>query len=1000
MMMMMMKRVALLACFLLFLTLHACLSDALSNSTGQALALLKWKATLQSLTKPSVLPSWTVSPGSARASPCRWYGIHCQGDSVSRINLTSYGVEGNFHAFPFSSLPDLEELDLSINGLFGTIPSQINQLSKLTYLDLSYNDLSGEIPLQIGQLIHLKTLHLVQNQFNGSVPEEIGQLESLEGLALHNNFLNGPIPSSLGNLANLTYLYMLNNSLSGNIPSEMGNLTNLQNLYIAINQLTGSIPSELGHMRSLSKLVLYKNNLSGFIPPSFGNLTSLTILQLYENKLFGPIPEELGNLQSLIFLELSQNQLSGSVPSSFSNLSNLETLLLRDNRLSGPIPQEIGNFMNMWMLELDINQFTGELPQNVCRGGALEYFVANDNHFRGPIPQNLQNCSSLKRLRLERNRLTGNISEDFGVYPSLIFVGLSDNEFYGEISPKWALCHNLSSLSIARNNITGRIPPELGDSVQLQALDFSSNRLVGEIPTELTKLTSLSRLILSGNQLSGGIPREVGSFSNLEYLDLSANGLSQSIPETIGDMLKLFYLNLSSNNFSQIIPAQIGMLIQLTELDLSHNMLSGEIPAQFQSLESLSTLNLSYNYLSGRITIFNELRGLVYVDIAHNELQGPIPDVPAFQKASIQALEGNEGLCGNLSGLKPCNLSKKGHRKLLYAIIFPLLGAAILSIAILALFFGFKRHRKDAEEESESSMIDANLFTISSFDGKLLYSEIRSATKNFSSQFCIGKGGYGNVYRVELSSGDIVAVKKVHPLHSDEVRSTKEFQNEVMAFIDIRHRNIVKFYGFCWSAEHSFLVYKYLEKGSLATNLSNEAAAKELDWDKRVNIIKGVAHALSYLHHDCSPPIVHRDISSNNILLDLEFEANISDFGIAKLLNPDSSNWTDLAGTYGYVAPELAYTMKVTEKCDVYSFGVLIMEVIMGSHPGDLISTLPSSSLEMRLLVEDVLDQRPLPPLPDVQGQLISLMKIAFMCLADKPNSRPTMYAVSQLLVD
>ncbi|XP_022740873.1 probable leucine-rich repeat receptor-like protein kinase At1g35710 isoform X2 [Durio zibethinus] len=891
----MMKRTALFLSVLLFV-IHCSLYNVACDSTAEAHALLKWKASLQSQQNRSdLLLSWTVSPVNATASPCGWFGIHCNGNSIIRINLTSYGVKG------------------------------------------------------------------------------MGNLSSLEELYMDTNHLEGPIPSTFGNLKNLRLLYLCNNNL------------------------WGSIPSELGHMESLTVLVLFRNGLSGVIPASLGNLTGMTILQLYENKLSGSIPEELGNLKSVVFLELSQNQLSGFIPASFGNLSNLETLFLRDNQLSGPIPQEIGNFMNLWMLELDQNQFIGNLPQNVCRGGSLEYFIANDNHFIGPIPKYLKNCSSLKRVRLERNRLTGNISEDFGVYPSLNFINLSDNEFYGEISPNWALCKNLGSLLIARNNITGRIPPEIGNSTQVHVLDLSLNHLVGEIPKELTKLTLLTRLILTGNQLSGGIPREVGLFSNLEYLDLSANSLSQSIPESIGDLLKLHYLNLSSNNFSQRIPDQMGKLSQLNELDLSHNMLSGEIPRQFESLQSLSTLNLSYNNLSGNITIFDKLRGLTYIDIAHNGLQGPIPNTPAFQNASIQALEGNKGLCGNVSGLKPCKLSKKSHT-LLYTIMFPLLGVTGLSLAAMALFFGFKRRAKDANEVIQSSMNYENLFAISSFDGKFLYSEIISATNNFDAQCCIGKGGYGSVYRVELSSGDIVAVKKVHPLRADEVRAAKEFQNEVTTLLDIGHRNIVKFYGFCWSTEQSFLVYKFLERGSLATNLSNDEAAKQLDWEKRVNIIKGVAHALSYLHHVCSPPIVHRNISSNNVLLDLEFEAHISDFGTAKLLNPNSSNWTNLAGTYGYVAPELAYTMKVTEKCDIYSFGVLALEVIFGAHPGDLISVLPSSSLEMRLLVNDVLDQRLLPPATEVQDKVIAVMKIAFMCLAVNPHSRPTMYTVSQLL--
>ncbi|GAY31937.1 hypothetical protein CUMW_280870, partial [Citrus unshiu] len=213
-----------------------------------------------------------------------------------------------------------------------------------------------------------------------------------------------------------------------------------------------------------------------------------------------------------------------------------------------------------------------------------------------------------------------------------------------------------------------------------------------------------------------------------------------------------------------------------------------------------------------------------------------------------------------------------------------------------------------------------------------------------------------------------VAIKKFHsPLPCDQIADQKEFLTEVEALKNIRHRNIVKFYGFCSHARHSFLVYEFLERGSLAAILSSDAAAQELGWSQRMNVIKGVADALSYLHHDCFPPIVHRDISSKNLLLDLEYEAHVADFGIAKFLKPDSSNWTEFAGTYGYVAPELAYTMKITEKCDVYSFGVLVLEVIKGKHPRDFLSSISYSSLSTDVKLDEMLDPRL--PKPSIQPQ-------------------------------
>ncbi|XP_038717279.1 MDIS1-interacting receptor like kinase 2-like [Tripterygium wilfordii] len=869
-----------LSLFVLIVMLHNSLNVA-SDSIDEANALLKWKASLPNQTQ-SKLASWSLLPKNSTVSqPCTWFGISCEDGSINRLNLSNSGNEGTLDEFSFKSFTNLAYVDLSINGLSGSISPQISQLTKLIYLDLSSNHFSGNISPQIGLLTHLEVLHLFENQLNGSIPPEIG------------------------------------------------------------------------------------------------------------------------NLKSLYDLQLGHNQLNGSLPASLANLKDLEILFLCDNKLSGFIPQEIENLTKLTKLALDSNQFTGYLLEKIFHSRILQLFSAADNNFTGPIPKSLRNCTSLVRLRLEGNQLVGNVSEAFGVHPNLTFINISDNKFHGEISSKWGRCPKLVTLRISRNNITGSIPPDIENINHLHELDFSSNHIVGEIPRELGRLTSLFKLCLNGNLLSGSVLPEFGSFTNLEYLDLSSNRLSHSIPNQLGNLTKLNYLNLSNNQFNQIIPVQLLKLVHLSQLDLRNNLLIGNIPSEINSLESIEKLNLSHNNLSGGIPYsFNNMHGLSYVDISYNELEGPIPDSRAFRDAGFEALQGNKGLCGDVQGLKPCKLdnTKKSKKVMFLIIFFPLLGVLLFLLALCGIFF-IRGKRKGDPQAEKSSMPNKSVFSISTFDGKIMHEEIIRATKDFDASHCIGKGGFGSVYKAELPSAGIVAVKKLHSSCDSHYTSQKEFLNEIRMLLEIRHRNIVKLHGFCSSARYSFLVYEYLERGSLTSILSKGAAAKELDWNKRVEIVKCIAHALSYMHHDCFPPIVHRDISSNNILLDSNYVAHISDFGIAKLLKPDSSNWTAFAGTYGYVAPELAYTMKVTEKCDVYSFGVIALEVIKGEHPGDIISSISSTWTEENTLTEDILDQRLPPPSRNVVRELINVVKIATQCLNPNSQSRPTMGMISKLFL-
>nr|CAB3452372.1 unnamed protein product [Digitaria exilis] len=269
--------------------------------------------------------------------------------------------------------------------------------------------------------------------------------------------------------------------------------------------------------------------------------------------------------------------------------------------------------------------------------------------------------------------------------------------------------------------------------------------------------------------------------------------------------------------------------------------------------------------------------------------------------------------------------------------------------------------------------------------------------QNFSDKYIIGSGGYGTVYKAQLQGGRLVAVKKLHPSEED-MSDEKEFLSEIEVLTKIRHRSIVKMYGFCSHPRYRFVIYDYIERGNLCGVLENEELAKELDWQKRVAIATDVAQAIYYLHQECNPPIIHRDITSNNILLDAAFKAYVSDFGIARILKPDSSNWSELAGTYGYIAPELSYTSVVTTKCDVYSFGVVVLEIVMGTYPMDDMQSLGSMGQYQQLAVDDMLDKRPASPTIVEKKEIATLVEMAFACLQNSPQFRPEMRDVYQKL--
>ncbi|KAK7848970.1 putative leucine-rich repeat receptor-like protein kinase [Quercus suber] len=785
-------------------------------------------------------------------------------------------------------------------------------------------------------------------------------------------------------------LDLSSNHFTGVIPTSLKNLSNLTILYLHDNQLSGSIPQELGMLSSLSDLALSSNNLTGVIPASFGNLSDLTTLYLYENQLSSSIPQELGMLSSLSDLELSSNNLTGVIPTSFGNLSNLTTLYLYENQLSGSIPQELGMLSSLSKLEFSSNSLTGVIPASLGNLRNLTTLYLYENQLSGSIPQELGMLSSLSDLALSSNNLTGSIPQEFGM-----------NNLA-----------QLRELDLFENQFVGHLPDNVCLGGLLEHFVVGENHFIGSIPKSFRNCTSLVRARLNGNQLTGNLGESFGVYPHLEYMELSNNKFYGELSKNWGKCQKLASLKASNNDISGRISPELGEATQLHVLDLSSNQLKGEIPKELGNLTLLIDLYLDNNKLSGHIpNKLGMLPNLEQFNLARNSLNGLIPKLDnckkfkVFREASIEAYRNNKGLCGNATGLKACpsTISHNPHAKRgnkFTKLILALLGLVFLIFIIFGIMLyvcSRKTKTKNNLEEAEHQ----NMFAVWSYDGKIVYENIIEATKDFDDQHCIGVGGYGIVYKAVLPTGQVVAIKKFYPLSKDSVVNLKAFTSEIRSLTEIRHCNIVKLYGFCSHPRHLFLVYEFLEGGSLEKILNNDELAREFDWAKRLNVVKGVASALSYMHHDCSRPIIHRDISSKNVLLDFIYEAHLSDFSTARIMSFDTSYWTSFAGTIGYTAPECAYTMKVSEKCDVYSFGVVTLEVLIGRHPGDLISSLLLSSFASSahdVLLEDVLDERLAHRTNQELEKVVLVAKIALTCLHTSPQSRPTMQQVYQKL--
>ncbi|KAK4785561.1 hypothetical protein SAY86_002250 [Trapa natans] len=952
---------------------------------------------------------WGKEAGSSNC--CDWPGVLCNSGTgrVVQLALGSRRLKGNLSSAEpsFRRLDQLRLFNVSRNFLKGSIPDSILRLPRLEVIDLSYNEFSGPVPATF-DLPSVWFFDVSQNSFSGTLP--------------------------VGICVNSTRLLFLNlsvNYFSGGIPSGFGNCGLLEDLVLGTNNLDGGLPEDLFRLGRLSRLVVQDNHLSGRLSGGIGNLSGLIQLDLSLNGFSGDLPDVFSNMKRLRYFIGHSNRFNGSVPTSLSSSGSLVFLNLRNNSLGGGLSLNCTAMQSLVSLDLGSNSFVGGLPENLPDCRSLTNVNLAKNDFSGEVPGTFKSFQSLAYLSLSNSSLTNMASamEILQQCRNLTYLVLTLNFFDEPLPSDPSLSFpKLRVLIAANGRLRGSVPQWLSKSTNLQLLDLSWNRLDGSVPPWLGDLKSLFYLDLSNNSLTGEIPKEITllrglidrnisleepspDFPLFMKRNVSARGLQYnqvlSLPPT---------LDLGHNSLNGSIWPDFGGLKNLHILDLRNNFLSGPVPGSLSGMASLETLDLSYNNLSG--TLPSSLAGLSFLSkfsVAYNNLWGPIPTGTQFATFPNSSFEGTR-LCGDHA--PPCSspdistTSESGQSgrsgKIIGMTFGVVVGVAfILGLMILIVWRTRTPGEVDPEKEYDGSdhcsnrdmeaQVSRLLVMFQSMERsyeKLMYEDVCKATNNFEQGNIIGCGGFGMVYKATLPDERRLAIKK---LSGDCGQMEREFRAEVETLSRAQHPNLVHLQGYCIDRDVRILIYSYMENGSLDYWLHEKPVGPStLCWSTRLNIARGAAGGLAYLHQSCEPHILHRDVKSSNILLDKDFKAYLADFGLARLICAhDTHVSTDLVGTLGYIPPEYGQASVATYKGDVYSFGVVLLELLTGKRPMDICKPRGSRNLIPWVIQMkrdgregEVFDRNIFGKQHD--KEILRVLEIACCCLKDSPKERPS----------
>ncbi|XP_058103390.1 uncharacterized protein LOC131246947 [Magnolia sinica] len=876
-----------------------------------------------------------------------------------------------------------------------TVSCNCTTVCHIVGIGLKRQNLSGVLPPALARLPYLKDIDLTRNYLNGTIPTQWATMRSLQTISVLGNRLSGPIPKEFGNLTALTSLVLDANQFSGGLPPELGNLANLERFIVPSNQFTGELPETLAKLTNLKDFRISDNRFTGKIPDFIQNWTQLERLDLQSCGLEGPIPSGISRLERMITLLISDLNGPESAFPDLSKMLKMRILVLRNCNLTGEIPPYIGGMIELTTLDLSFNKLEGNIPSTFKSLETMEFMYLTSNLLTGPVPQWMLNKGA--NIDLSYNNFTWERPGSSECPPTDI---------------------NLFGSSSAGNNTNGAFPCSKDNfhcSKHFHSLHINcgGDRIVinGNTTYEEDKETSgASKFALSSGR--NWALSSTGSFINDKYFDdyIAENKSKLSMPNS-----ELY----TRARLSPITLTYYGLCL-----------LKGNYTVKLHFAEIIFTDDKTFNNLGRRIFDVYIQGKLVLKDFNINDEAGGFGRavVKNFTVAvNTNSLEirfywhgkgtksipdrGTYGPLISAISVDPDFPPPKDGKAISIGAVFGIVAAA-LSFVFLVLVILWKKGCLGGKSSTDqgrkkSTILDLNLKrkNRSGLDlqtGSFTLRQIKAATDNFDISNKIGEGGFGSVYKGLLPDGTIIAVKQ---LSSKSSQGNREFLNEIGMISALHHPNLVKLYGCCIEGDQLLLVYEYMENNSLARALFRlEECQLQLDWPTRYKICVGIARGLAFLHEESRLKVVHRDVKATNVLLDKDLNPKISDFGLAKLNEGEKSHIsTQIAGTIGYMAPEYAVHGYLTDKADVYSFGIVALEIVRGKRitsfvpEGDCIHLVDwVYILQERGTLLELVD--PSLGLEFNEKEVISMLNVALLCTNASPTLRPTMSAVISML--